>query len=65
MKRANCLNLLIKYKLLSYDELTSKSYEGGFFVYNQPEVALEQYELEIIQMTKTRAGYWCETDKGY
>lgn len=65
MKRANCLNLLIKYKLLSYDELTSKSYEGGFFVYNQPEVALEQYELEIIQMTKTRAGYWCETDKGH
>lgn len=33
-------------------------------MYNQPEVALEQYELKPGQITKGRGAYICETDLG-
>jgi CotS family spore coat protein len=37
---------------------------GGVFVYNQPEAILEQYDLEIRQITKGRGAYICDTDQG-
>lgn len=43
--------------------IQSESY-GGVFLYNQTEVILSQYELEIRQMTKGRGFLICETDKG-
>lgn len=33
-------------------------------MYNQPETILEQYDLEIKQMTKGRGAYICDTDCG-
>jgi CotS family spore coat protein len=36
----------------------------GFFMYNRPETVLEQYELELKELTKGRGAYICDTDKG-
>lgn len=33
-------------------------------MYNQPEVALEQYELEVKKIVKGRGAYICDTNKG-
>lgn len=33
-------------------------------MYNQPEVALEQYEIEIRKINRGRGAYICDTDKG-
>jgi CotS family spore coat protein len=33
-------------------------------VYNQPEAILEQYDLEVSQITKGRGAYICDTDQG-
>lgn len=33
-------------------------------MYNQPEAVLEQYDLEINQITKGRGAYICSTDQG-
>lgn len=33
-------------------------------MYNQPEAILEQYDLEINQITKGRGAYICSTDQG-
>lgn len=37
---------------------------GGVFLYNQPEVIMEQYDLEVGKITKGRGAYICETDQG-
>lgn len=37
---------------------------GGVILYNQPETILEQYDLEIRQVTKGRGAYICDTDCG-
>lgn len=36
----------------------------GFILYYQPEVMLEQYDIEIKQITKGRGVFCCETDQG-
>lgn len=36
----------------------------GVFLYNQPEVIMEQYDLEVVRITKGRGAYQCETDQG-
>lgn len=33
-------------------------------MYNQPEVIMEQYDLEVGKITKGRGAYLCETDQG-
>ena len=33
-------------------------------MYNQTEVALEQYELEVKKIVKGRGAYICDTNKG-
>jgi len=33
-------------------------------LYHQPETILEQYDLEIKQITKGRGAYICDTDQG-
>lgn len=33
-------------------------------MYNQPEIALDQYDLEIRKMSKGRGAYICDTDRG-
>ena len=37
---------------------------GGFFLYNQIEAVLSQYEMEIYEVTKGRGSYICNTSKG-
>lgn len=37
---------------------------GGFFVYNQSEAILQQYDLEIKQISRGRGAYICETNEG-
>lgn len=37
---------------------------GGVFLYNQPETILEQYDLEIRQITKGRGTYICDSSQG-
>lgn len=36
----------------------------GVFLYNQPEVIMEQYDLEVVRITKGRGAYQCETNQG-
>lgn len=43
---------------------TQQRHLGGIILYNQPEIILEQYDLEIKQMTKGRGAYICDTDCG-
>lgn len=37
---------------------------GGFFLYNQSEAILQQYDLEIKQISRGRGAYICETNEG-
>ena len=37
---------------------------GGVFVYNQSEAILQQYDLEIKQISRGRGAYICETNEG-
>ena len=37
---------------------------GGVFLYNQSEALLEQYDLDIKQITKGRGAYICDTSQG-
>lgn len=37
---------------------------GGVFVYNQSEAILQQYDLEIKQISRGRGAYICETSEG-
>lgn len=37
---------------------------GGVILYYQPEAMLEQYDIEIRQITKGRGAFVCETDDG-
>ena len=47
-----------------YDENRFKSCGRGFILYYQPEAMLEQYDIEIKQITKGRGVFCCETDQG-
>lgn len=37
---------------------------GGVFVYNQSEAILQQYDLEIKQISRGRGAYICDTNEG-
>lgn len=41
-----------------------RGHMGGIFLYNQPEAILEQYDLNIRQITKGRGTYICDSSQG-